>query len=183
MTDTMTSVDDDDEAFTIAPEQRAALAEKFRANTTLDPEKGCLVWMRGATGVGYGTISVGGKTRAAHRVAYALANGSIPKGLVVRHTCNNPLCVNPVHLSIGTHQDNMNDMVAAGRAAIGSGRKLSDEKIAMIVGMRIRGATQQAIADEFDVSLKTVQLILNNHTWIDALENELDRDLERRRDA
>lgn len=72
---------------------------------------------------GYGTIGVMGKTRRAHRVAWELANGPIPEGLLVCHHCDNPPCCNPAHLFLGTDKDNVADMRAKGR-----GRALSGEE-------------------------------------------------------
>lgn len=69
---------------------------------------------------GYGVLNRGGKTVKHHRLVYIRANKlswSDIAGLVVRHTCDNPACVNPAHLVIGTHQDNMNDMKKRNRAS------------------------------------------------------------------
>lgn len=64
---------------------------------------------------GYGQIEHCGRALRAHRVAYELANGPIPLGMVICHSCDNPRCVNVDHLFIGTQADNMADMVAKGR--------------------------------------------------------------------
>jgi hypothetical protein len=66
---------------------------------------------------GYGTLYAEGRHQGAHRLAWELANGrAIPAGLFICHRCDNPLCVNPDHLFLGTHTDNMRDMIAKGRA-------------------------------------------------------------------
>jgi hypothetical protein len=79
----------------------------------------CWEWQgpRNARGYGYG--SVRSKTTFAHRIAWEIVNGPIPKGMVVRHSCDNPPCVNPAHLLLGLPRDNSADMVARGRAARG----------------------------------------------------------------
>jgi hypothetical protein len=79
--------------------------------------RGCWLWTASFTGKThkYGQISVRGHIWKAHRLAYLLHNGEIPTGLHVRHTCDNPSCVNPDHLLAGTHQDNMRDAVERGR--------------------------------------------------------------------
>lgn len=78
----------------------------------------CWPWKGGFYPDGYGRVRMGGKPKRAHRVAYELANGPVPKGLLVCHTCDNPKCCNPSHLFAGTRQDNFDDMVRKGRAKL-----------------------------------------------------------------
>lgn len=70
---------------------------------------GCLIWIGAKNKNGYGSFAINGKTETASRVAYLLSKGEIPKNLFVLHRCDNPLCVEPCHLFLGTHQDNMKD--------------------------------------------------------------------------
>lgn len=90
----------------------------------------CWNWPRSCTRAGYGQISrkIDGSQRLlyAHRVAYEIANGSIPKGMEVRHKCDNPACFNPNHLCIGTHAQNMHDMATRRRSKIGRRYPLGD---------------------------------------------------------
>jgi len=74
----------------------------------------CWIWTSTTDSDGYGKIRVTGKQRAAHRVSWALANGREPD-LCVCHSCDNPKCVNPNHLWLGTQADNLRDMIAKGR--------------------------------------------------------------------
>ena len=77
---------------------------------------GCWLWQGTVAGNGYGSLShAGNRHYAAHRAAYEVFNGDIPANLLVRHTCDTPLCCNPSHLILGTHSDNMKDSVARGR--------------------------------------------------------------------
>lgn len=80
------------------------------------PRKDALCWTWTAAKIkGYGTMNVGGKNCGAHRIAWELFNGPIPDGLHACHHCDNPSCVNPSHIFLGTHQDNMADKQAKGR--------------------------------------------------------------------
>lgn len=79
----------------------------------------CHPWMAGRLPTGYGRFSYGGKDVYAHRWAYENYVGPIPEGLQVLHHCDNPPCVNPAHLWLGTHADNHADKVAKGRQARG----------------------------------------------------------------
>lgn len=95
-------------------------ASERLARLSILEETGCIRFTGGLNSSGYGNLWVDGKTVGAHRVAYELANGPIPKGSVLRHTCDNRYCVNPKHLVLGTHRDNMEDMTKRGRQAKGS---------------------------------------------------------------
>jgi len=77
----------------------------------------CWPWTGGKTPCGYGLIrsSGHGHLRQTHRVSWILANGSIPRGMCVLHSCDNPPCCNPAHLWLGTHAENMADRDAKGR--------------------------------------------------------------------
>ena len=75
----------------------------------------CIEWTGARSAAGYGRLG----TKYAHRVAYEKAHGPIARGMVVRHRCDNPPCVNPAHLELGTQADNMRDMAVRGRASSG----------------------------------------------------------------
>jgi hypothetical protein len=75
----------------------------------------CWPWVGTTLPSGYGKFNSRGEWFLAHRRSYELEHGEIPTGLIVRHSCDNPSCVNPRHLLVGTHKDNTQDMIARGR--------------------------------------------------------------------
>ena len=101
-----------------------SLEDRFNEKWVPVTESGCWLWTGAvsgnpSSGTQYGYISVGGRSgsaQRAHRVSYELHIGEIPEGLIVRHKCDNPLCVNPDHLEVGTHADNSMDMANRGRS-------------------------------------------------------------------
>ena len=94
----------------------SSLLERFVAMVgPEDPGTGCWPWLGCLTGGGYGQIRNSGRYQQAHRAAWELKYGPIPEGLVVCHRCDNPRCVRPDHLFLGTATDNMRDMYSKGR--------------------------------------------------------------------
>lgn len=94
--------------------------ERFDASWMGEPNSGCWLWLgreRGSNN--YGSLKVDGKNHVAHRYSYKRFVGEIPDGLYVLHRCDNPACVNPNHLFLGTIQDNTDDKVRKGRQAKG----------------------------------------------------------------
>ena len=118
-----------------AMRKQRAIDNKFQrlldsCNLSVD---GCWNWNKSLTIKGYGKfggIRVNGKSnwKIAHRVSYELFYGEIPKGLFVCHTCDNPKCVNPDHLWLGTNNDNVQDMIRKGRKHIPTSESVSGEK-------------------------------------------------------
>lgn len=96
----------------LTPEQESRFWVK------VDKTNACWYWTGAKNNRGYGNVRIASKYLLAHRVSYAIAYG-IPDDMNVLHKCDNPACVRPNHLFLGTHQDNMDDMVAKGRAKAG----------------------------------------------------------------
>ena len=91
------------------------VAERLEQMSIPEPNSGCYLWT-GRTGeFGHGRMLVDGKGEPAHRISWVLAGGSVPKGLSVLHKCDNPVCVRPDHLFLGTQKTNVRDMIAKGR--------------------------------------------------------------------
>ena len=94
-----------------------SLLDRLLSKIEIDNITGCWEWQGGKNNIGYGMMRDGKKMRTAHRVSYEEHNSTkIPKNLVTMHSCDNPGCVNPAHLSLGTRQDNTRDMLNKGRA-------------------------------------------------------------------
>lgn len=111
---------------------------------------------------GYGVFfPQSGKCRSAHRYAYEIYNGPIPANKIIMHTCDNTLCVNPGHLKIGTHTDNMSDMYAKGRARHpGRKRPFTQAELDQIWKMYNSGHSTYAIAKRINRAYPTVQYVL-----------------------
>lgn len=153
-----------------------ALGERFWAKVAVRGPDDCWEWRAATDSWGYGHISVVGKLRKAHRVAYELAVGPIPDGLVVCHTCDNPPCCNPVHLFPGTVADNNADMVAKKRHAHGlpgeanPRARLTWSDVEAIRALYGRGSlSQQALAERFGVSRSAIGDIVRGQHWQDPV--------------
>ena len=128
----------------------------------------CIEWPHYTDPKGYGAVRVGAKMRRAHRVAYCEANGVTHddiKHKVVRHTCDNPGCVNPQHLLLGTHADNTADKLARSRQARGEGhgqRVLTAEAVRAI---RASTCTTAELAKHYQVARRTITNARSGITW------------------
>ena len=98
------------------PAGELTLLEKLLSKIKINDQTGCWEWTAATNNTGYGFIRDGKKMRTTHRVSYEEHKGPIPKGMSVCHTCDNPKCVNPDHLWLGTTLDNIRDMISKGRS-------------------------------------------------------------------
>jgi len=130
---------------------------------------GCWPWQLAVGECGYGNVNINGWYTRAHRVAYAFANGGIPPGKVVRHTCDNPPCCNPAHLFTGTQATNMQDAVSKGRTAIGVEHglaRLNDQKVAEIrAKYRPYVHSMRLLGEEYGVAEGTIKAVISGKTW------------------
>ncbi len=131
----------------------------------------CQVYEGTRTDAGYGIAYLGQlngrRVRvSAHRLAYALHHGIDPTGLVVMHGCDNPGCVNPAHLKLGTQSENIRDMYAKKRGRTGpSNFKLSVAQVAEIRRELSAGQRQRDLAELFGVDQSTVSNIATGRAW------------------
>jgi hypothetical protein len=94
-----------------------SLLERMLGKIIVDSVTDCWVWQGGKNNINYGLMRDGKKMRTVHRVSYEEhSQTKIPIGMSILHSCDNTLCANPAHLTMGTHQQNMRDMFAKGRA-------------------------------------------------------------------
>lgn len=168
-----------------------AIADRFWSK--VDKSGECWVWTAHRRHHGYGAFFLNGKAQSAHRVAWELTYGPIPSGRSVLHACDNPPCVRPEHLSLGTHTDNMRDASSKGRLAppalsepwtpperrsgddggtdprrprgVRQGlARLDDDKVREIRLLATQ-LSSAAIARRFSVHADTVRSVLSGRTW------------------
>jgi len=143
----------------------------------------CWHWIGGTYTTGYGKFYCPEKCQLAHRASYTFAFGEIPKDLWVLHRCDNPICVNPEHLFLGTNQDNVDDCIKKIRNARGlkngicknpelaargesSGTaKLTNEKVIEMRNLRKQGMSHSVIASKFGVATMTAWHAIKGKTW------------------
>jgi hypothetical protein len=139
----------------VTPELEARFWSKVKKT------RGCWNWTAGLYSAGYGSIHLG-RTNGAHRVSWELHFGPIPPGLCVLHRCDNPLCVRPDHLFLGTQADNIADMAEKGRHGHA---KLDTEKVRAIRILAADGYTQTDLGLYFGVHRTVVGDIVHGETW------------------
>lgn len=154
------------------------IISRFKAKIGPINDNGCMEWL-GWKKRGYGRFNIDEKVVYAHRFSYEHYIGPIPKGRCVCHTCDNPSCVNPKHLWVGTNEENQQDMRDKGRASYKKGvdpgismrgsnhiyAKLDEEKVKDIKIKLSRGIKGTVIAREYNVVAQTIYEIKNGKNW------------------
>jgi len=138
---------------------------RFWSSVQVGGPSQCWPWKKRTVPFGHGEVKIDGKAMMAHRVAYELAFGGVPDGMLVRHSCDTPSCCNPKHLLTGTHYDNARDRVIRQRGAIGenAGRaKLTDEKV---LAIRASSESREVLAARHGVSIHNITAIRQRKTW------------------
>lgn len=132
----------------------------------------CWAWEGASNSFGHGQMSIKGKKVYVHRLSYEIYFGNIPDGFYVCHTCDNPACVKPTHLYIGTIKDNVSDCHKKGRFKPLLGSKNPKTKLSKDHVEEIRclyessSISQIQLARKYGVSQTAVSAILRNKTWI-----------------
>lgn len=138
--------------------------ERFLAKTSPEPNTGCWLWTGARFVVGYGKFKVGGRYVYAHRFSYEAHVGPLGS-LHVLHKCDNPTCVNPDHLFLGTQADNNRDRAKKRRDARGGdvgGAKLTEGDIRFIRESTVSGGK---LATKFGVSRSNISAIRRRESW------------------
>lgn len=147
----------------------------FWLNVEIRGQDECWPWLSSRDLGGYGMFGYKGRAHKAHRIAYTLMRGDIPKGLHVLHKCDRPECCNPAHLYTGTNKENHHDKCRKGRLGVVGGRP----KLTMAQAVAIRadyatgGVTQAELAARYQAELaaryhvhyRTIQRIIGGHCW------------------
>lgn len=132
-------------------------------------ERGCWEWTGSRDDDGYGWFWMHGVNLAAHRASWIIHYGEIPAGKLVCHTCDNPPCINPNHLFVGTQQDNSTDSKVKGRTLRGLNhpRAVMTPEIAAAIRDRyeFRKVTHRMLAQEFGICRNTVQKVLYDRIY------------------
>lgn len=155
----------------ITEEQLEILRPRFRAKHRVENDSNCWIWFASVAGRGYGQIKIPGTRKQiyAHRLSYMLHKGIIPKESLILHKCDTPLCVNPDHLSVGSHGDNAQDMKSKDRHLRGerNAKALLTEKdvIAMRSLLDQGVLSQKRIAEIFSISQMEVSRIKRGLRW------------------
>ena len=144
--------------------QSRDLSERFWEK--VDKSGDCWIWTGAMLKTGYGSIRVEKKALRAHRVAYTLEVGPIPDGALLRHSCDNPKCVNPAHLIPGNKFENTEDAILRGQHVCGEKHfraKLSNSAVKTIKAALAAGVQGKFLADQFGVSQALVSEIKNGN--------------------
>lgn len=133
------------------------IEQRMDAETHPEPNSGCWLWAGAVDEFGYGRIRTGGRSKTrTHVLSYQRHVGPVPSGKVVRHRCDMPSCINPDHLIIGTHLDNVQDRVDRKRSARGVGHplhKLTEDDVRAI---RADKRSQREIAAAYGIASHTI---------------------------
>lgn len=156
----------------LSKSQKVKFKDLIRTKSQLDPTSGCWNWVWKGGVKQYPIVrrvELGKSWIKAHRLSFAAFSGSVPAGLVVRHTCDNRKCVNPRHLTLGSQADNNRDTVDRGRRRGGRMVKLNPGDMRSLRFLRGLGYTQGRLANLFSVS----QSVVSN--YLKAMKSTEDR--------
>ncbi len=141
------------------------LEERFWRHVSPEPNSGCWLWDGPCDDFGYGRFRVGRAKKRVHRIAYEMLVGEVPDGLILRHRCDVPCCVNPAHLLTGTVADNNRDRSMRGRTCSGERNPWSKLTLGDVRAIRQSAETHRALGARFGVSHGVVGAIKRGEKW------------------
>ncbi len=146
--------------------------KRFLSKIVIGCVSDCWGWTDRPNEDGYGKFRLYNHRVFAHRLAWWMCYGKIPRGYCVCHKCDNPACVNPLHLFLGTHTDNMRDKMKKGRhVPVYNNCKLTKDQVIEIRklyrgGHYVNGVSRKFLADKFKVSVHAIaKIVANNSTY------------------
>lgn len=147
----------------------AECRESFLSKVAVESD-GCWIWQGARHGNGYGAFRIERRQYGAHQASWILFKGPIPRGQIVCHSCDTPLCVNPDHLFIGTHLDNVRDMFEKGRENKAKGSAcasiLTEELVLELREIhRKTGQTFASIGRKYGLNPATVRAAIRGVNW------------------
>lgn len=156
-----------------------SIIDRFTQKTKLNEETGCVEWIGCKIPKGYGQFVSEGISYRAHRFSYQYYIGEIPNNLFVLHKCDNPSCVNPSHLFLGTNDDNMQDMVNKKRSVHRYGEQNPSAKITEELAIEVKrmidlNKKQKDIANTLNISSHIVSNIKRGVSWSYLFNNNKD---------
>lgn len=156
------------------PDSPLHLLKRLLNGVKINQATECWEWQKHINNKGYGKLTVLGRGVYAHRLIYKLCIGDVSKNNLVMHKCDNPKCINPNHLKLGSQADNMKDCYVKGRSKLkpqsfkkekNPQAKLIQSQIIKIKEMLNLGCTQQSIADDFNISQAQISNIKRGKQW------------------
>jgi len=162
---------------------KEVIKSRLLSKVVKNQSTGCWEWIGGKTKFGYGRMGIDDRTYSTHRVSYHLFIGAIPEGMCVCHKCDNPACVNPDHLFLGTQSDNMKDAYKKGRVKFDEisktnqykkghkayNRILPDSLVIEIKRMIKLGISPSDIARKLNVKRQVVADIKRGQAYLDIV--------------
>ncbi len=146
----------------------SSIQDKLLSKSKINSENGCLEWFGAVNSKGYGKLTINKKTIAAHRLSYQDHYKVDISGQLLMHICDNPKCINPKHLVMGTIKDNINDKVTKGRQLKGAqchNARLNEDIVRDILSLHSNDIRNSVIARKYNIALSHVNNIVNRKIW------------------